>query len=129
MPILNSRHRKIKRKKGKIMESEVMINQNHKESGSTIQDPLVNSPLPTSTPAAVPPGEGSVALSKLVDRREKLIQGLNAARAQKEAITQRLKDIELSIGRTEGAVITVENFINEIDPGLLDRMAQAQQQG
>jgi len=74
-------------------------------------------------PSFEPAKEDTIALAKLIDKREKMVQGLNSVRAQREATQQRLKDLETSVSRTEGAVYALESLITEIDPELLQRMA------
>lgn len=70
----------------------------------------------------------SVAMASLLDKREKMIQGLNGAKSQRDVMQQRVKEYDLSINRTEGAIMALEGLIQEIDPEYFNRLAQAQQQ-
>jgi len=64
----------------------------------------------------------SLVLSALVEKREKMLQGLNSVKSQREAVAQRLKELETSVSRTEGAFYTLEQLIGEIDPALLQQL-------
>lgn len=71
------------------------------------------------------PKPNSISIDSLMDKRDKMIQGLNGAKAQKDDVKRSLEDIELAISRTEGAIYTLEMLINDIDPTIL----QAQRGG
>lgn len=77
---------------------------------------------PTPDVEAVKAKPASLALSALVEKREKMLQGLNSVKSQREAVAQRLKELETSVSRTEGALFTLEQLIVEIDPALLQQM-------
>lgn len=66
----------------------------------------------------------SVGVKALTERRAKMVQGLNNAKSQREALSDRLKEVEVTISRTEGAIITLEGLIQEIDPEEMNRIYQ-----
>jgi Tfp pilus assembly protein PilN len=74
-------------------------------------------------PSFEPAKEDSIALAKLIEKWEKMVQGKNSVTAQIEAVEQRLQDLKVSKSRTEGAVYALEQLIVEIDPEVLQRMA------
>ena len=108
MAIKNSRSRKAAR--SRKMETQELISNNHRVVNETI--PPMNSQ----------PQQASMPLDSIKERREKMIQGLNSVKAERDAIEQRLKDLETSVSRTEGAVIALNNLIAELDPEEAQRM-------
>jgi hypothetical protein len=72
--------------------------------------PNMNHVQPTVPPNPTPPP--AFDLDALMEKREQLIQGLNGARAQLETQAQ-------SVARTEGALMMVNQLIQELDPTAL----------
>lgn len=66
----------------------------------------------------------SVELDVLKDRREKMMQGLNSLKADLDAMKKQIEDQEVSISRTEGALILLSNLITEIDPTALQQQGR-----
>ena len=95
------------------MESEATIPVMTNGVEKTAPLPESVTPLPTKT--------DSVGLGNLMEKREKMIQGLNSVKAQREALQARLKEMDLSISRTEGAIYGYETLIYEIDPSVLQQ--------
>jgi hypothetical protein len=108
MAIQNSRARKSL--KGNKMEAEATVNipMNGVEKTAPVPEVMTDKP-------------NGIALANLLDKRDKMIQGLNSAKAQKDAVKQQLENIELAISRTEGAIYGYETLINELDPSVLQQ--------
>jgi len=71
-------------------------------------------------------------VSALLERFDKMNQGLNSMKSQKENLTAQMDDLKIRIGRQEGAILMMEQIINEKDPMAFRRQAaqqQAQMQG
>jgi hypothetical protein len=95
-----------------------------------IINPPSNGIEKTVPPISIPPTElqpmkdakKSIELAFLKDSREKHIQILNNLRSEREGIIQRQKELDISVSRTEGAIITFNNLIAEIDPVAAQQM-------
>jgi hypothetical protein len=105
MVIQNARHR-AKLKKGKEMEQQAEI--------STMQNGFEGS----GPSHMIDPAQG-IDLKALLDKRDKMLQGLNSLKADCEAMKKQVEDQEYSIKRTEGALIMLTNLITEINPSVL----------
>lgn len=90
-----------------------------------IANPSVNgvektAPMPSLEPMR--DVKKSIELAYLKDKRDQHVQNLNNLRSEREAIIQRQKELDISVGRTEGAIITFNNLIAELDPAEAQRM-------
>jgi hypothetical protein len=106
------------------MEAEATVRTTHNgvDAGSPLGAP---SPIiEHDKPSHVPTREGSVELKTLLDKYEKMIQGLNSLKADEEAMVQQLEDQRTSRKRTEGAVIVLRGLIEELDPTALQRQGR-----
>lgn len=65
-----------------------------------------------------------ITVSKLVEKRKEMLQGLNSIKAEQEATKDRLRDLDISRGRTEGALITLTGLIADIDPSVAQQLQQ-----
>ena len=54
-----------------------------------------------------------LTVDDLRQRLEKITGGLNTLRSQRETLTQQLEDTNLSIGRTEGAILMLQSLLQE----------------
>jgi len=115
MPIQNSRSRK-RLERESIMEAEAAV---HTSSNGA----LAHAPAPI--PDMAQGRAESIGLSKLMERRDKMAQGLNSISAELEAAEQRVEDLKTSKARTQGALIILNQLCEELDPTAL----QAAQQG
>ena len=61
----------------------------------------------------------SLELKVLLEKREKMVQGLNAVKADCEALAEQLTQQRESEKRTEGALIMLSSLIQELDPQAL----------
>jgi hypothetical protein len=120
MAIQNSRSRKAARSKTMEQQQAEVINgaMNGMEKGVL---PLPDGAAPAKGDGAEPPKQPTIALQNLMEKREKMMQGLNSVKAQREAIQERLKELETSVSRTEGALYTLETLIQELDPQALQQ--------
>jgi len=63
----------------------------------------------------------SIELKILLEKHEKMTQGLNAVTADCDALAERLTQQEENKKRTEGALIMLTSLIQELDPQALSR--------
>lgn len=81
----------------------------------------VEKQAPVDTLEATPSRPVSLELRGLMEKREKMMQGLNGIKADRDTISQQLQDYETRIKRTEGAVILLDQLITELDPTALQQ--------
>jgi SMC interacting uncharacterized protein involved in chromosome segregation len=105
MPIQNSRSRKAGRK---TMEAEATV----RPMNNGIEKSEIN-------PEPVVLGSDALSLSKLMDKREKMLQGLNSIKSDKDSLKEQVAELEERIKRTEGALIMLTSLIQELDPTAL----------
>lgn len=107
MAIQNSRSRKAR---GKTMESQVEV---LSPNGHTEE--------------ALPPRTPVFGVEVLMKKREAALAKLNGDKADREYLADQLKQQEDIIKRSEGALINLNQLINELDPTALQRAAQQAQ--
>lgn len=94
-----------------------MSSTNGKEKGekSTVSEDVIIDP---AVEAAVSGGDAMRTLSveTLQDRASKVADGLHQLKDEAEALEERLKQLRVSIGRTEGALIMLNTLLQELSP-------------
>jgi len=74
-------------------------------------------------PQVVQPKQTSVQVQSLLDKRMEMLNALNGAKADRDAVAERLGELEKGVNRQEGAVLMLNQLIQESDPELFQKIA------
>lgn len=99
-------------------QAEVMHNHNHIEDSVIVPEPAA-------------PAQPSFDVQRLMARRQETLTNLNGAKADRDYMSQQLKQAEEAIRqqddmikRTEGSLIQLNQLITELDPNALKQPQQ-----
>jgi len=92
------------------MEAEATIRNNQNHSERNAGDMIVEQTASTAQKTA------TMDIDAFVEKRKELLSDLNGIKADREAIQERLKQVEEQIQRTTGALMMLNGLIHEADP-------------
>ena len=112
MAIQNARQKAQLRKEQESMEMQEQL----EESQNGVEK---HAPAPALDKGPSRPERKPVEAETLLAKRMDMVNGLNHAKAQREAVAEQLRQIEETVHHQEGAVMMLNELIQAIDPTLL----------